>query len=157
MCCHRYPTSACVTRNGRYRLLFRKGILVSSGDAIGGLILFYTFPVYACLWVVDYFRVRRLSALVLAAALFVFLVEGVLTPAIYEAGLFDPVIPALTIGWHGLLSVIFGWYCLRKWLISGQWGRLIRQDKLNFCAPIPALNGHTAAMPSHNLFHNSQP
>ena len=135
MCCHRYPTSACVTRNGRYRLLFRKGILASSGGC----------------------RVRRLSALVLAAALFVFLVEGVLTPAIYEAGLFDPVIPALTIGWHGLLSVIFGWYCLRKWLISGQWGRLIRQDKLNFCAPIPALNGHTAAMPSHNLFHNSQP
>ena len=95
------------------------------GYAIGELILFYAFPVYACLWAVDYFRVRRLSALILVAALFAFLVEGVLTPVIYEAGLLDPVMPAYFIGWHGLLSIVFGWYFVRRWLVGGQWQRLL--------------------------------
>jgi hypothetical protein len=48
-----------------------------------------------------------------------------LTPVIYEAGLLDPVMPAYFIGWHGLLSVVLGWYLLRKWLVNGQWGRVL--------------------------------
>jgi hypothetical protein len=95
------------------------------GYEIGGLILYYAFPVYACLWALDTFRVRRLSGVVLIGALFAFLVEGVLTPVIYEAGLLDPVMPAYFIGWHGLLSVILGWYLLRKWLVNGQWARVL--------------------------------
>ena len=95
------------------------------GYAIGELILYYAFPVFACLWAIERFRVRTLPALILAAALFAFLVEGVLTPVIYEAGLLDPLMPAYFIGWHGLLSVVFGWYLLRKWLVRGQWGWLL--------------------------------
>lgn len=78
------------------------------GYALGELILFYAFPVYACFWAIAHFRVRRLPALILVAALYAFLVEGVITPVIYEAGLFDPIMPAYFIGWHGLLAVIFG-------------------------------------------------
>lgn len=95
------------------------------GYAYVELVLYYAFPVYACLWTIDTFRVRRLSALVLVAALYAFLVEGVLTPVLYEAGLFDLVMPTYFIGWHGLLSVAFGWYGLRKWLVKGQWERVL--------------------------------
>lgn len=95
------------------------------GYAYVELVLYYAFPVYACLWAIDYFRVRRLSALVLVAALYAFLVEGVLTTVLYEAGLLDLMMPAYFIGWHGLLSFVFGWYGVRKWLVKGQWGRVL--------------------------------
>ena len=94
------------------------------GYVFGGLVLYYAVPVYACLWALDAFRVRRLPGVVLIGALFGFLVEGVLTPVIYEAGLLDPIMPAYFIGWHGLLSVVLGWYLLRKWMVNGQWGRI---------------------------------
>ena len=100
------------------------------GYAIGELILFYAVPVYACMWALDHFRVRRPAALVLIAALYAFLIEGVLTPVIYEAGLLDPVMPAYFIGWHGLLSIFFGWYLLRKWLVGGQWLRILGASTL---------------------------
>jgi hypothetical protein len=59
------------------------------------------------------------------AALYAFLVEGVLTTVLYEAGLFDLVMPAYFIGWHGLFSVMFGWYALRLWLLQGQWRHVL--------------------------------
>ncbi len=95
------------------------------GYAIGELLFFYAFPVFASLWVIDYFRVRRLPALVLVAALYAFLTEGVLTPVLYEAGLLDPILPGYFVGWHGVLGVIFGWYYLRKWLVAGQWRKAL--------------------------------
>ena len=95
------------------------------GYAYKELVLYYALPVCACLWAIDAFRVRRSPALVLVAALYAFLVEGVLTPVLYEAGLFDPLMPAYFIGWHGLLSFVFGWYVLQKWLRRGQWGRVL--------------------------------
>jgi len=94
------------------------------GYAILELVLYYAIPVAVCLWIIDTLRVQRLSGLVLVGALFGFLVEGVLTPVIYEAGLLDPVMPAYFIGWHGLLSLVFGWYLIRKWLKEGRWKRL---------------------------------
>jgi hypothetical protein len=87
--------------------------------------LYYAFPVYACLWTIDHFRVRRPAALALVAALYAFLIEGVLTPVLYEGGLLDLTMPAYFVGWHGLLSFVFGWYALRKWLVQGQWGRIL--------------------------------
>jgi hypothetical protein len=95
------------------------------GYAIGGLILYYAFPVFACLLAIEYFHVRRLAAVILVAALYAFLIEGVLTPVIYEAGMLDPVMPAYFIGWHGLISLVFGWYWLRKMLVQGQVIRLL--------------------------------
>ncbi|MFV1949867.1 MAG: hypothetical protein ACC633_08055 [Anaerolineales bacterium] len=95
------------------------------GYAIVELVLFYAVPVAVCLWVIDLYRVQRLSGIVLVGALFGFLVEGVLTPVIYEAGLMDPVMPAYFIGWHGLLSLVLGWYLIRKYLVSGHWKKLL--------------------------------
>ncbi len=100
------------------------------GYAIVELVLFYTIPVAACLWTIDYFRVQRLSGIVLVGGLFGFLVEGVLTPVIYEGGLFDPLMPAYFVGWHGLLSFVFGWYLLHKWLIEGNRKRLVQASTL---------------------------
>jgi hypothetical protein len=94
------------------------------GYAILELILFYAFPVYATLWALDYFRVRRLPGVVLIGALYAFLVEGVLTPVLFEGGLFSPIMPAYFVGWHGLLSIVFGWFLLRRWLVRGQWARV---------------------------------
>ena len=94
------------------------------GYVIIELILFYSIPVVAFLWVIDLFQVQRLSGVVLIGGLFGFLVEGILTPILYEGGLLDPVMPAYFVGWHGLLSVVFGWYLIRKWLVEGSWKKL---------------------------------
>jgi hypothetical protein len=94
------------------------------GFAIGELVLFYVLPVAACLAVIDLFRVRSLSGMILVGGLLGFLVEGILTPVVYEAGLFDPVMPAYFVGWHGLLSLVFGWYWIRKTLLEKDWKKL---------------------------------
>lgn len=94
------------------------------GFAIVELILFYALPVAACLAVIDLFQVSSLSGLILVGGLFGFLVEGILTPVIYESGLLDPIMPAYFVGWHGLLSLVFGWYWIRKMLVSGNWKQL---------------------------------
>ena len=102
-----------------------KAFWYPQGFVISELILFYAIPIYACFWSIEHFRVRRLSSLILVAALFAFLVEGVLTPVMFEAGLFDSVMPSYFIGWHGLLAVIFGYYLIRKWLLAGQWQNVV--------------------------------
>ncbi len=102
-----------------------KAFAYPQGYTYAELLLYYAFPVYACLWAIDRFRVRRPAALVLVAALYAFLVEGVLTLVLYEGGLLDPTMPAYFVGWHGLLSFVFGWYALRKWLVRGQWERVL--------------------------------
>ncbi|MFO7944386.1 MAG: hypothetical protein R6U51_08845 [Anaerolineales bacterium] len=66
-----------------------------------------------------------LPGVVLIGSLFGFLVEGVLTPVIYEAGLLDPVMPAYFVGWHGLLSVVLGFYWIRRCLIESRWKALL--------------------------------
>ncbi len=100
------------------------------GYAIVELILYYAIPTAACLWLIEIFHVRNLSEVVLVGALYAFLVEGVLTPVIYEAGLTDPVMPVYFIGWHGLLSFVIGWYSFRRWLVRGAWGRLLAASAL---------------------------
>ena len=95
------------------------------GYALGALLLFYAVPVYACLWAIDALRVQTGAGMVLVAGLYAFLVEGVLTPVLYEGGVLDPVLPAYFVAWHGLLAFLFGWYLVRKWLLVGQWRWLL--------------------------------
>lgn len=95
------------------------------GFAIFELILFYAIPVAATLWAMEQFGSERFSQVVLLAVLFAFLVEGVLTPVLFEGGLLDPIMPAYFVGWHGLLSIVLGWYGLRRWLVAGSWGKLL--------------------------------
>ncbi|MCK5795295.1 MAG: hypothetical protein KAH12_11350, partial [Anaerolineales bacterium] len=94
------------------------------GYAIVVLVLYYAVPVAVCLWTIDYFQVQRLSGVILVGGLFGFLVEGILTSIVYEGGLLNPVMPAYFVGWHGIISLVFGWYLIRKWLVEGNWKRL---------------------------------
>ncbi len=96
-----------------------------TGFAIFELWIFYSVPIFACLWAIDYFKVNNFPTLILIASLYAFLVEGVITPVIFEGGLFDPIMPAYFIGWHGILAIVLGWFWFRKWLIDTQPIRLI--------------------------------
>ena len=95
------------------------------GYAILELVLFYALPVAICMWIIELFQVQRFSGLVLIGGFFGFLVEGVLTPVVYEAGLLDPIMPAYFVGWHGMLSLVLGWYFIRKCLVERRWKRLL--------------------------------
>jgi hypothetical protein len=90
------------------------------------LLLYYFFPTYVFLWAIEAFRVRRWAPLFLAAALYGFLVEGVLTPVLYEDGLLGLFHVSYTsLAWHALVSVLFGWYWLRRLLIQGDDRRIM--------------------------------
>jgi hypothetical protein len=128
---------SCAMKDALQRLIFlllstsvmvffsEKTYWYAQGYVIVDLVFYYAFTVFVCFWAIDHFRVNRPSSIIMVAALYGFLVEGVLTPAMYEAGLLDPVMPAYFVGWHGLISVVFGWYSLRKWLVTGRWVKVL--------------------------------
>jgi len=96
------------------------------GYAFLELLLFYFFPTYIFLWAIEAFRVRRWAPLFLSAALYGFLVEGVLASVLYEDGLLGLFHVSYTsLAWHALISVLFGWYWLRRLLIQGNDRRII--------------------------------
>ena len=79
--------------------------------------LFYMIPTLAALWAIGSGPSSRLHQLILAGAVFGFVVEGVLTIVLYEDGPL-PVLASLFVGWHGLLSLVCFWYLARKWLLE---------------------------------------
>ncbi len=96
------------------------GLGVESLLSIGG---FYLLPTLAMLWAVTLTPARRLHQVVLAGAVFAFVVEGVLTSVVYTDGPL-PVLAALFVGWHGMLSVVAFWYLAHLWLVTGNLRRL---------------------------------
>ena len=88
-----------------------------SVESILGIGVFYMIPALAVLWTLGSGPSQRLHQIVLGGAVFAFVVEGVLTFVIYEDGPL-PIMAALFIGWHGLLSVVGFWYLARRWLIE---------------------------------------
>ncbi len=92
------------------------------GFDILGPALFYFFPTAIFLWSIEQFHVRRLGPLFLSAALYGFLVEGILAPILYQDGLFGWFHVSYTsLAWHAPLSVMFGFYFLRQWLLQANW------------------------------------
>ena len=92
-----------------------------TGYGFFDLLLGYFFPAFVLLWVIDAFRVRRLAPLWLAAAAFGFLTEGVLVGTMYEGGPLNWFSASYTpLAWHAPISVVFGWYALRRWLVAGR-------------------------------------
>ena len=75
------------------------------------------------LWVLDRFAAQGWRTAILAGAVFAFLVEGIITPVLYEDGPL-PVLAAYFAGWHGIGSVALLWYGFRRFLLAGQTGRL---------------------------------
>lgn len=88
-------------------------------DSILGLALAYSLPVAAGLWALALTRGTGLHHVVLAGAVFGFVVEGVLTPIIYADGLL-PLFAAMFVGWHGIVAFVGLWYLVRKWLLAGR-------------------------------------
>ncbi|MDJ0924431.1 MAG: hypothetical protein QNJ77_07710 [Acidimicrobiia bacterium] len=86
-------------------------------DSILGIAIFYMIPTLAGLWALGSGPSIRLHQVVLAGAIFGFVVEGVLTAVVYEDGVL-PIMAALFVGWHGLLSVVAFWYLTRRWLLA---------------------------------------
>ncbi len=82
------------------------------------LALFYLLPTLVMLITVAAGRLQRLHEMLLVGAVFAFVVEGVLTPVLYSDGAL-PVLAALFVGWHGLLSIVGFWYLARRWLLTG--------------------------------------
>lgn len=93
---------------------------------------FYVVPVAVALWVLALVPAHRFHQVVLAGAVFAFVVEGVLTPIIYGDGPF-PVLASLFVGWHGMLAFIGMWYLTRRWLRAGR-TRLLRHVSIVFGA-----------------------
>ncbi|NND03153.1 MAG: hypothetical protein HKN91_10230 [Acidimicrobiia bacterium] len=88
-------------------------------DSILGLTLVYSIPAAAGLWALALTGGRQLHDVVLAGALFAFVVEGVVTPIIYADGPL-PLFAAMFVGWHGLVAFLGAWYLVRKWLLGGR-------------------------------------
>lgn len=96
------------------------------GFDILGPALYYFFPTFVFLWSIERFQVHQMGALLMSAALYGFLVEGVLASILYQDGLFGWFHVSYTsLAWHAPLSVMFGFYFLRKWLLQANWWRLI--------------------------------
>jgi hypothetical protein len=96
-----------------------------TGYGLLDLLLGYFFPAFVLLWVVDTFRVRRLAPLFLAAAVFGFVAEGMLTNTLYEGGPLAWFSVSYTpLAWHAPLSVVFGWWWLRRELLAGRTRRV---------------------------------
>ncbi|MFV1989892.1 MAG: hypothetical protein ACC652_04040 [Acidimicrobiales bacterium] len=80
---------------------------------------FYLIPAMAGLWALALTPARFAHHVVLAAAIFAFVVEGVLTPIIYLDGPL-PIMAAMFVGWHGLIAFVGFWYFVRRLLLAGQ-------------------------------------
>jgi len=90
------------------------------------LLIGYFFPAFVLLWVVDAFRVRRAAPLFLAAAVFGFVAEGMLTNTLYDGGPLAWFSASYTpLAWHAPLSVLFGWWWLRRELVAGRARRVV--------------------------------
>lgn len=95
-----------------------------SVDNILGISAYYALPMAATLWLLARVRASRFSQVVLAGAVFGFLVEGVLTSVIYEDGPL-PVLALLFVGWHGVVAFVGFWYLARRWLVGRRRGFLV--------------------------------
>jgi hypothetical protein len=108
-----------------------------TGYTVLDLLVGYALPAFVLLWVVDAFRVRRLATLFLAAAVFGFVAEGMLTNTLYEGGPLAWFSASYTpLAWHAPLSVVFGWWWLRRELLAGR----VRRVALG-CAAVGVLWG----------------
>ncbi len=82
--------------------------------------LFYGLAIAAVLWVIQRYKVNSLGSLMLAAPIFAYMVEGVITPILYTGGPFVPFFPAWFTFWHGFISLVGLWYLLHLWLVQGR-------------------------------------
>lgn len=74
--------------------------------------LVYSILAFLFLWCIDYFRTRLWMTVLLCGAIFGWLAEGVIAHTLFEN--FPISISWTGLAWHALISVLFGWYGLRR-------------------------------------------
>jgi len=80
---------------------------------------YYSLAAYIFLWTIQKFNVQNFPGLFLSAAVYGFLVEGVIANVIYEDGLFGITIFAFTsLSGHALVSAVLGWFYFRKLMLE---------------------------------------
>ncbi len=77
----------------------------------------YSFAAFIFLIGVRYFRVTGFWAVFLAGALYGWLVEGIIVQTTYAE--LPLSISHTALSWHALLTIVFGWHYLRRWLRQG--------------------------------------
>jgi len=91
-----------------------------AGDNQGGWLgswLVYSFTGFILVSVIGYFRARSIWALFLAGAVFGWLTEGLVVQTAYEN---LPLSLSFTgLAWHALISVLLGWWVMRKCIKRG--------------------------------------
>ena len=87
------------------------------------LIGFYAVGVVAFLAVVRRFALAGPAGVILGSAAFSLVVEGAVTPVMYEDGPL-PLLTAYFLGWHGVLSVGLVWFGFRRLALDGRRRRL---------------------------------
>lgn len=97
--------------------------------------LVYAFAVAVPLLILAAVPFSGAHQIVLAGAVFGWTVEGVIVRVLHEGGLFDLFLPAMFVGWHGVLSFFGFFYLVRRWLLdrrisslalaSAGWGGII--------------------------------
>ncbi|TVR18375.1 MAG: hypothetical protein EA396_15205 [Anaerolineaceae bacterium] len=89
-------------------------------DEYIGTWLFYSFATFLALIALHYYRARTVWVIFLCGALYGWITEGIIVQTMYDA---LPLSISVTgLQWHALISVVFGWFYLRRWLMtSDRW------------------------------------
>jgi len=92
-------------------------------DSVGGYLMtwaVYSVTSFAFLAAIDVFKARSIWALFLCGALYGWLTEGVIVQTMYDYEAFGFYISWTGLAWHGLISVLVGWYYVRKVLLENR-------------------------------------
>jgi hypothetical protein len=123
-----------VASTGFILMYFSELVFWGSYDPVGmapwqfGLTWFgYSGVAYGFLAVVHYFRVCTIWSLFIAGAAYGWMLEGVLAQTLYgsEGFVFPITISWTALAWHSLISVLAGWYGVRKTLLRNDCRRTI--------------------------------
>lgn len=88
----------------------------------------YCLAAFIFLFIITKFQVRTIWALFLAGSVYGWLIEGVIVQTAYED---LPLSISFTgLAWHALISVIIGWYYVRKVLLENSYRKTIRTSLL---------------------------
>ncbi|MBD3193278.1 MAG: hypothetical protein GF308_21770 [Candidatus Heimdallarchaeota archaeon] len=76
--------------------------------------LVYSIAAYIFLFIISFFQVRSIWALFISGALYGWMIEGVIVQTTYEELPFS--ISFTGLAWHALITVLCGWYLVKKTL-----------------------------------------
>jgi len=101
------------------------------GDSVGGYLVTwaaYSLVAFLTLTAIEHFGVRGTLGIALAGAVFGWLVEGAVAVTLYEDLPWS--ISWTPLAWHGLFTVVFGWFLVPRALATWPFRRLVRWSVL---------------------------